>query len=145
MTHNHDQDKSNSVLPKIKDISFGEEIDIALAITAAALTADQLWKVVQSKKHKVSHLAKAGISAGLAAAAVDMYQRDAKDEEEEHHKHHRSHSVDRISYDHQPHYYYNDYYYDTSRRLTNGRETPSWDDRQYEYSHRPMSRRRSFA
>ncbi|KAH8908272.1 hypothetical protein BR93DRAFT_968092 [Coniochaeta sp. PMI_546] len=117
----HDQDKSSPILPSIKDITFGEDIDIAVALTAGALTADQLWKAAQSKKHKVSHLAKAGLGAAVAAAAVNMYQRDSEEHNDDQEKH-QHHNTDRTQHDH-PDYASNHY----SRQLTNGGEKPAWD------------------
>ena len=46
-----------STLSTITDISFGEDIDFVIALTAAALSANQLLMVAGSQTHKASHLA----------------------------------------------------------------------------------------
>ncbi|OIW31429.1 hypothetical protein CONLIGDRAFT_631371 [Coniochaeta ligniaria NRRL 30616] len=130
----HDQDKSTTILPSNKDITLGEDIDMAVALTAAALTADQLWKVAGSKKHKVSHLAKAGVGAAVTAAAIDMYQRDAEEDKDEQ-KNHQYYSTNRAQHPYPGHYASNRY----DRQLTNGGVKPPLDieRRQYEHYGRP--------
>ncbi|KAK0612471.1 hypothetical protein B0T17DRAFT_620652 [Bombardia bombarda] len=77
------------LLPDItKKVNFGEDIDFVVGVTATALTADQLLKVTNKKnKHKVGHLAKAGLSAAVAATAFSMMERE-----------HREHKVDRLQH-----------------------------------------------
>ncbi|KAB5517378.1 hypothetical protein GE09DRAFT_570875 [Coniochaeta sp. 2T2.1] len=141
----NDQDKSNSTIPSIKDISFGEDIDFVMAITAAALTANQLLKVAESKKHKGSHLAKAALGAAVTAVAVDMYQRDSKEHDEEEKKSQQTgHNADGARMYHR-YQLQSDRGHD--RLLTNGRGDREWEmEREYEREHhgRPEYRRRSW-
>ena len=80
---------SRGRLPSItRDINFGESIDFVVGVTAAALAADQLLKLKDSKNHKTMHLAKAGLSAAAAATAFTMLRR-------EHHEHRRQETTRR--------------------------------------------------
>ncbi|KAB5528807.1 hypothetical protein GE09DRAFT_396511 [Coniochaeta sp. 2T2.1] len=141
----HDQDKSNPIIPSIRDISFGEDIDFVIALTAAALTANQLLKVAESKKHKGSHLAKAALGAAVTAVAVDMYQRDSKEHEEEKKMSHQNGYDNADGIGHHRHQLQTDGGHD--RLLTSGSGEREWEvEREYEREHhgRPEYRRRSW-
>ncbi|KAK0671720.1 hypothetical protein QBC41DRAFT_315408 [Cercophora samala] len=69
--------KKSGIFPDLtKSINLGEDIDLVVGLTATALTADQLLKLKDSKKHKAMHLAKAGLSAATAATAFTMMARE---------------------------------------------------------------------
>lgn len=62
------------------DIHWKEDIGIGLTAAAAAATADQLHKAYESRKHKVSHLLKAGLGAIVSLGSLSLAVK-------EHHKH----------------------------------------------------------
>lgn len=96
MSH-HDQAKPHHTFNPLEDVSFGEGIDLAVGLTATALTADQLAKLAHTKKHTTEHLVKSGLTAGLAATAFAMLAREhrEKHEKQQHKKeqHQRRHSL----------------------------------------------------
>ncbi|KAK3364589.1 hypothetical protein B0T25DRAFT_69632 [Lasiosphaeria hispida] len=63
-----------------QNANLGEDIELVVGVTAAALTADQLYKLMMTKKHKTMHLVKAGLSATVAGASFAMML-------QEHHEH----------------------------------------------------------
>lgn len=71
-------------------VDFGEDVDFVVGVTASALTADQLLKQTTCKRHKVAHLAKAGLGAAVAATAFTMMSRehDQRKQEERKKKYH---------------------------------------------------------
>lgn len=86
------------MLQTLKDVDFGEGIDLVVGLTATALAADQLLRLKDSKQHKKMHLAKAGLSAAAAAAAFTMLQREHNERHQNnssrHHGHHSDYSAD---------------------------------------------------
>lgn len=69
--------KKSGIFPDLtKNINLGEDIDLVVGLTATALTADQVLKLKDSKKHKAMHLAKASLSAAAAATAFTMMKRE---------------------------------------------------------------------
>lgn len=81
MSH-HDQNKQHHTFNPLEDVSFGEGIDLAVGLTATALTADQLAKLAHTKKHTTQHLVKGGLTAGLATAAFAMMAREHREKHE---------------------------------------------------------------
>lgn len=79
----HDQAKSHHSFNILDNVSFGEGIDLAVGLTATALTADQLVKLAHTKKHTTQHLVKGGLSAGLATAAFAMLAREHREKHDE--------------------------------------------------------------
>ncbi|KAK0725887.1 hypothetical protein B0H67DRAFT_449941, partial [Lasiosphaeris hirsuta] len=63
-----------------QNVNLGEDVELVVGITAAALTADQLYKLVNTKKHKTMHLVKAGLGAAVAGTSFAMMV-------QEHHNH----------------------------------------------------------
>ncbi|KAK3337657.1 hypothetical protein B0T19DRAFT_472518 [Cercophora scortea] len=92
--------------PKDKEhdhIHFGEDIDFVVGVTATALTADQILKLTTSKKHKIGHLAKAGLGATVAGVAFTLMNHEISVNHPRKHPHphppyrppiHRRHSFD---------------------------------------------------
>ncbi|KAL2126398.1 hypothetical protein VTI74DRAFT_976 [Chaetomium olivicolor] len=71
---------SRSLLQDISNnVSFGEDIDFVVGVTATVLAADQLLKLKDSKKHQRAHLAKAGLSVATAAAAFYQMKRECRE------------------------------------------------------------------
>ncbi|KAK3695711.1 hypothetical protein B0T22DRAFT_478340 [Podospora appendiculata] len=68
-------------------IHFGEDIDFVVGVTATALTADQILKLTTSKKHKIGHLAKAGLGATVAGVAFTLMNHEINVNHP--HKHHQ--------------------------------------------------------
>lgn len=90
-----------------RDVKFGQDIDLVAGLTAAALTADQLTKVADSKDHKTEHLALAGLGAAATVGALEMFWREHQ-ESKRHHSNHSSHSHNHSqshsnNHDHQHH------------------------------------------
>lgn len=83
-------------LPHMADFSLGEDIDLVIGLTAAALAGNEIVKVAQSHQHHGSHLVKAGLSAALAAGALKMLQREHRDNQ----KHHNNRSREHTQYHH---------------------------------------------
>ncbi|KAK0748954.1 hypothetical protein B0T18DRAFT_95589 [Schizothecium vesticola] len=81
MTH-HDQSNNHHSFNPLENVSFGEGIDLAVGLTATALTADQLVKLAHSKKHTTQHLVRGGLTGGLATAAFAMMTREHRDKHE---------------------------------------------------------------
>lgn len=73
--------------PGIADFSLGEDIDLVIGLTAAALAGNEVVKLAKSHQHQGSHLIKAGLSAAVAASALKMMQREHQDHHEHHHGH----------------------------------------------------------
>ncbi|KAK1830621.1 hypothetical protein QBC39DRAFT_331428 [Podospora conica] len=92
MSH-HDQVKRRSSLNPLEDVSFGEGIDLAVGLTATALTADQLVKLAHTKKHTTKHLVKGSLSAGLATAAFAMMAREHREKHEKEQQQRRRRSL----------------------------------------------------
>lgn len=84
-------------LPHIADFSLGEDVDLVIGLTAAALAGNEVAKLARGHQHQGSHLVKAGLSAAVAASALNMMRR-------EHQDHHRHHNNDR-SREHTRHYH----------------------------------------
>ena len=68
-----------------KGVDFGEDIDLVAGLTAAALAANQLAAAVRSSsngdgahhhRHRVAHLAKAGLGAAFALVAFEKCRRE---------------------------------------------------------------------
>lgn len=78
--------------PHIADFSLGEDIDLVIGLTAAALAGNEAVKLATSHQHHGSHLMKAGLSAAVAASALKMMQREHQDHREHHHGHSGEHT-----------------------------------------------------
>lgn len=74
--------------PHIADVSLGEDVDLVIGLTAAALIGNEVAKLAKSHQHQGSHLVKAGLSAVVAAGALKMMQREHQD----HHAHYNGRS-----------------------------------------------------
>lgn len=95
----HGQEKGGAAPSRhgfLDSVNFGEGVDAAIGATAAAYTSDQLLKAAGGKKHRTSHLVKAGLAAVVTVAAVKMFCRDHieahhqdKDAAESHEHHHQ--------------------------------------------------------
>lgn len=60
----------------LSNVNLGEDIDLVVGVTAAALTGDQLFKAAGSKEHKAAHLVKAGLGAVVTVGALRMMARE---------------------------------------------------------------------
>lgn len=78
--------------PHIADFSLGEDIDLVIGLTAAALAGNEVVKLAKNHQHQGSHLVKAGLSAAVAASALKMMQREHQDRHAQHHGHSGEHA-----------------------------------------------------
>lgn len=79
-------------LPHIPDFSLGEDVDLIIGLTAAALAGNEVARLAKSHQHQGSHLVKAGLSAAVAASALKMMQREHQDHHEDHNGSSREHT-----------------------------------------------------
>lgn len=83
-------------LPHIADFSLGEDVDLVIGLTAAALAGNEVARLAKSHQHQGSHLFKAGLSAAVAASALKLMQREHQD----HHEHRNGHSREHTRHHH---------------------------------------------
>lgn len=86
-------------LPHIADFSLGEDVDLVIGLTAAALAGNEVARLAKSHQHQGSHLVKAGLSAAVAATALKMMQREHQDNRD-HHGHHDGRSREHPGHHH---------------------------------------------
>lgn len=85
---NEQRDKIHGSAQHLREFDLGEDVDAVIGVTAAALVGDQLIRATESRKHKASHLMKAGVSAAVALGAFKMLHRE---HDEKHHSQQRKH------------------------------------------------------
>lgn len=83
-------------LPHIAEFSLGEDVDLVIGLTAAALAGNEVARLAKSHQHQGSHLFKAGLSAAVAAGALKLMQREHQD----HHEHRNGHSREHTRHHH---------------------------------------------
>lgn len=83
-------------LPHIPTFNLGEDIDLAIGLTAGALAGNEFLESSQSHDSRASHLLKAGLSAVVAASAFKMLGREHRESGQQSRHHHHG---DRIKDD----------------------------------------------
>ncbi|KAJ4386772.1 hypothetical protein N0V93_009670 [Gnomoniopsis smithogilvyi] len=77
-------------LPHIPSFHLGEDIDLAIGLTAGALAGNEFLESSESHSSRASHLLKAGLSAVIAAGAFKMLGREHRENAQQHSRHHHA-------------------------------------------------------
>lgn len=77
--HGHERGSESSFLHNklhVPAFSLGEDVDLAIGLTASALAGNELLQAAGSKEDPTEHLFKAGLSVVAAVAAFKMMKRE---------------------------------------------------------------------